>query len=134
LPAASAQDNEPGISRLRDEIRALDQRLRILTRRQELNQEAATSASASEAVVTAGAGGFSIGTPDRDYLLRLRANVQLDGRFYLSDGDDDTFLLRRVRPMVDVTLAKDFSARIMPDFAGSSPTLVDAYATYAFSP
>lgn len=134
LPPASAQDNATEIARLHEEIRELDQKLRILSRQQELKEEAATAGSSRNAVVSAGAGGFSIGTSDRDYLLRLRANVQADGRFYLSDGADDTFLLRRVRPIVDITLAKDFSARIMPDFAGSSPTLVDAYATYSFSP
>ncbi len=80
-PLAAA---EAGLTELRDQIRALEQKLLVLERRQELRDEAA--AASPPPIVVAGATGFSIAPADRKFQLRIRANLQADGRFFLGDN------------------------------------------------
>jgi len=133
-PAQSPGPASDEVRALREQIAALDQKLRILERKQELKDETATAAVATTPVIAAGAGGFSIASADKKYQLRIRGNIQADGRLYLSDGSADNFRMRRVRPSFEGVIAKDFNFRIMPDFAGSTLTLVDAFVGYQFSP
>lgn len=125
LPASAASDGE--IAALREQIRQLDQQLRVLERKQELKDETTTAA---------GAGGFSLTSGDKKHQLRIRANLQADGRFFIGDSinGNDTFLIRRLRPSFEGTLAEKYGFRLMPDFAGSTFTLLDAYVTYQHSP
>jgi phosphate-selective porin OprO/OprP len=98
---------------------------------------AAQPASAAEqaqtpregAEVRAGRDGFAVRSADGAFGLRLRGYLQSDSRFYLDDREDatDTFLLRRVRPILEGTLFRHFDFRVMPDFGGGAPTLQDAY-------
>lgn len=110
----------------------LEQRLAILERKQE-NADEAAAAKAKEAIkVTASAGdGFSIQNVDKSFLIKFRALVQADARFYTDDvvgTQVDQFLLRRVRPIFEGTLFRDFDFRLTPDFANNSATsLYDAY-------
>lgn len=74
--------------------------------------------------------GFFIQNQAGDYKLRLGGYTQLQGRFFLSDANGsntDQFLFRRVRPEMSGSLTKYVDFKIMPDFAGSSFTLFDAY-------
>jgi len=51
-------------------------------------------------------------------------------RFYTSQepaGASSTFVMRRVRPIFEGTLAKYYDFRIMPDFGGGNTTLYDAW-------
>lgn len=85
---------------------------------------------------TGGADGFLIQSESGDYRLQVRAYAHLDGRFY--PGDDralavDTFLLRRVRPIVAGTLARYFDFQIMPDFGGGTTVLQEAYLDVRYS-
>lgn len=114
-------------------LEQLDQEIRILKRQRELEQGAA-AAKAEKAkenpVLIAGKDGFGFKSADGNFSLRLRGYVQADGRFFFDDDTKvgtDRFLLRRVRPIVEGTLFKDFAFRIMPDFGGGSTTLQDAY-------
>jgi phosphate-selective porin OprO and OprP len=88
------------------------------------------AADAPTPVVSVGDKGFVLRTPDGAFQLKIRGFVQVDGRAYLADGNaplTDTFLLRRVRPYFDATIFDLFDVRIMPDFAGGTFTLFDAY-------
>ncbi|HKV09195.1 MAG TPA: porin [Thermoanaerobaculia bacterium] len=81
--------------------------------------------------------GFSLRSADGNFQLRLRGYVQADGRFFLDDEERpgvDTFLLRRVRPIFEGTLWKNFGFRIMPDFGGGQTVLQDAYLDIRFNP
>jgi len=72
---------------------------------------------------------------DSNFVLRLRGIVQLDSRTYLDDGGirgNDGFVLRRVRPIFEGTVYRDFQFRIQPDFAGSAATIRDAYLNYTY--
>lgn len=132
-PALAQDARDEEIRALREALRQLDQKVRLLERKQEIKDEAAAASPAP--TVAAGASGFSLTSADRKFQLRIRANVQADGRFYISDNveGNDTFLLRRVRPSFEGTVFEKFQFRIMPDFAPASVTLLDAYATYQHS-
>ena len=81
--------------------------------------------------------GFVLSSESGDFRLQLRGYVQFDGRFY--PGDDagaatDTFLLRRVRPILSGTVGKYFDFNLTPDFGGGSTVLQDAYIELRASP
>ena len=125
----------------------LEQRQRIVERKLELKQEADDAAAKEQAakakempIIKAGQDGFSLQSADGNFVLRLRGYVQADGRFY--PGDDannatDTFLLRRVRPIFEGTVFRDFDFRLMPDFgngANSTNIIQDAYVEWKYWP
>ena len=94
----------------------------------------AVAASVPEALVTADETGFAIKSADESFRLRIGGLIQADARFVIeSDGRDDashTFLLRRVRPILEGRIYDDFGFRIMPDFGGGNAVLQDAYLEY----
>ena len=71
-----------------------------------------------------------------DYTLQLGALIQVDGRFAIDDplnAVTDTFVLRRVRPILQGRVAKFLDFRLMPDFGNGSVVLYDAYFDTRFS-
>src|SRR5882762_2121654 len=110
---------EDDIEALKKQIQALDQKVRILERKQEFEREAGETQSKDAPRLTAGAEGFSFSSADTNFVLKLRGYVQADARFYVDDHipANDTFLLRRVRPIFEGTLFKHYDYRIMLDFA-----------------
>ncbi len=125
-------------STLESRVDALDQQLRILERLRELAADSAATAAKTRQSATANArDGFSLESADGHYSLKLRGYAQADGRFYPSDDADaisDNFLLRRARPILEVTVGQYFGFRVMPDFAGSQAALQDAYWEGRFDP
>lgn len=113
-------------------LRALEQEIAILKRQQEVKEEINQSKSAKQANVEYGAKGLVISSPDKEYQLKLRGYAQVDGRAFLGDDNNtgkDEIIARRLRPVIE-SKAGDFEFRLMPDFAGSSFKLFDAYADY----
>jgi phosphate-selective porin OprO and OprP len=131
--AAAAAEGESAPATLGD----LDQRLRILERRLELQQEE-TAAKAKEApVIAVNDKGASLKSASGDFEIKIRGLIQGDGRFFSSgvpSGTYDTFLLRTARPTIEGTLGKWIGFRFTPEFAGDSASIVDAYADLKFSP
>jgi phosphate-selective porin OprO/OprP len=87
--------------------------------------------------LTAGSEGFVLRSSSGDFRLQLRGYVHFDGRFF--SGDDgrlatDTFLLRRVRPIVAGTVGRHFEFQIMPDFGAGTTVLQDAWLDANYSP
>lgn len=81
--------------------------------------------------------GFVLQSDTGDYRLQLSALMQADGRFGVDDSDEllvDTFLFRRVRPILQGRLARYFEFNLQPDFAGSAVNLRTAYIETRFSP
>lgn len=75
---------------------------------------------------------FSIASEDGAHKLDVRGFVHVDARFF-PDGDNrNTFLVRRARPSIDAVVYKYFELRILPDFAGSRLSLLDAYVNFHF--
>ena len=74
--------------------------------------------------------GVSIEAADGENKLQLGGLVQMDGRFDVGDPTSTltgTFLLRRLRPILQGRFARSFEFRIMPDFGQGTTVLYDAY-------
>lgn len=79
---------------------------------------------------------FSIASADGQNVLRFGGLVQADGRYFADGTDraaDNTWLLRRVRPIMEATLYGLFEFRIMPDFGDGKAVLDDAYVAARFA-
>jgi phosphate-selective porin OprO/OprP len=114
-----------------------EQRLRVLERKLELQQEAQTTAAASAPVVRASPTRFAIQSADGANFVRLRGVLHIDGRHFEGDGSPataNTWLLRRVRPIVEGTFDNIYDFRITPDFGGGKAIVQDAYVTARFRP
>jgi phosphate-selective porin OprO and OprP len=122
---------------LRKEIEDQKQRLAILERKLELQQEATTSAAAAAPRITANASRFQFGSTDGANFVRLRGTLFADNRAYAGDSaaeTADTFLLRSVRPTIEGTFGGIYDFRFTPDFGGGRSIVVDAYAAARFNP
>ncbi|MBI2503480.1 MAG: porin [Candidatus Latescibacteria bacterium] len=119
-------------------FQALDQRVKILERLHELDQEAAAAKAKDTPVVSASSkDGFTLKSPDSSFKLKIGGYSQGDGRFWLGDekkARTNTFLLRRVRPQFDGTVGKYVDFRVMPDFGGGATVLYDAYLNFNYRP
>lgn len=137
-PQEQQEEAEEATPQTVDErIEELDQKIRVLERRDELEKEQAVEKAKTATNVTSGRDGFSFRSTDGAYQLKLRGYVHFDGRFFQEDDERpavDTFLLRRVRPIFEGTVFKSFDFRIMPDFGGGQTVLQDAYIDARFSP
>ena len=122
---------------LEEKVQELDQKIRILERKDELDKEQAAEKAKAATNATSGRDGFSLRSADGVYQLKIRGYVQFDGRFFSGDDErpaTDTFILRRVRPIFEGTVFKIFDFRIMPDFGAGTTVLQDAYLDARFSP
>jgi phosphate-selective porin OprO/OprP len=121
-----------------DQIQALDQKVRVLARERELDQEAAAAAAKAAPKLSVGSSGFIASSADSNFVFRLDGVIQVDSRTFFNDSaikSNDGFLLRRVRPIFQGTLYRDFDFKFTPDFAPSSgPTIFDAYGNYRYEP
>jgi phosphate-selective porin OprO and OprP len=131
--AAAGNDND----QLRREIEEQKQRLAVLERKLEIQQEAATTAAAATPRLTINASRFQIGTTDNSNFIRVRGTLHADNRVFGGDSvpeTADTFILRRVRPTIEGTFGGIYDFKFMPDFAGGRSIVVDAYAAARFNP
>jgi phosphate-selective porin OprO/OprP len=120
-PVEVQSDSPPSLTARLDE---LDQEIRILKRLRELAADSVTAATKDK-------------VSDGKYTLRFRGYFQSDGRFFPSTepvANVDNLLIRRARPIIEVTVARYFEFRLMPDFGGSSPSIFDAYWDGKFMP
>ena len=131
-PSAPAATNNAAL------VQDLDQRLRIQERRQELATEAAEAKAKEAPRLSLNDKGLTFSSADTNFVVKLRGILQLDARAFLGDNElsrgNDTFLVRRARPVVEATVYKDFDLLLVPDFGGSSPTIFDAYLNYKLAP
>ncbi|GAB3372420.1 porin [Lysobacter rhizosphaerae] len=116
----------------------LDQRLRVIERKLELQAEESAAKAAKEPVVSLSPKGLSVKSPASDGIeVKFKALVQADGRLYLDDEQlpqNDTLLLRRVEPTIEGTWGPLLGFRLQAQLAGDSATLNDAYLDLKFDP
>ncbi len=125
----------------------LDQQVRILGRKQEIQQEekaAEKEKEKSAATLVAGPQGFGIKSADNAFKLNFKGVLQVDSRFYNGTRASsppvpaaqtpDTFLIRRARPIIEGTLYDKYDFRLMPDFGVGKQQLFDAYLQASFLP
>ncbi|HEY2084342.1 MAG TPA: porin [Verrucomicrobiae bacterium] len=145
LAAASrvrADETTDAINELKQEIQALDQKVRVLERQKELDIEAAGAKAKEAPRLTVGNTGLSAASGDSNFVFQLHGVIQADNRTFFNDKDNhgrsiqgnDGFLLRRARPIFSGTLYKDFDFVFIPDFGGSSVQIFDAYLNYRYAP
>jgi phosphate-selective porin OprO/OprP len=132
--AAQAQEvsNEELLRRLEEQ----EQKILVLERKLEIQDEASASAKESAATVSAGPKGFGLRSADGKNQLRLRGTLHLDGR-YLPDDDAgviDSFQATRVRPTIEGTFGGIYDFRFTPDFGQGRSVIQDAYVTAKFNP
>jgi phosphate-selective porin OprO/OprP len=132
-PAAPAQ--EISAEALLQRIEQQEQKILVLERKLEIQDEAAASAKESTPTVSAGPKGFSLRSADGKHQLRLRGTLHLDGRYL--DGEDpggvvDSFQATRLRPIFEGTLAGIFDYKLMPDFGQGRTVIQDAYVNARF--
>ena len=122
---------------LRREVEEQKQRLAVLERKLELQEEAAKAAAATAPRLTINASRFQLGTPDNSNFVRIRGTLHTDNRVFSGDSvpeTADTFILRRVRPTIEGTFGGIYDFRFMPDFASGRTAIVDAYVAARFKP
>lgn len=122
------------LTQLREQLHALEQKLLVLERKQELKDEVTTAAAKAAPRLTASDGRVEIVSGDGATSLRLRGLVQADYRWYDAANDPaDTFLLRRARLIFEGKFNNLFSYVIQPELAGTIQIL-DANVNAAISP
>jgi phosphate-selective porin OprO/OprP len=139
---ARADATSDAIADLKQQIEALDQKVRILERQKELDNEAAETKAKDTPKITIGNNGFSAASADTNFVFQLHGLLQIDNRTFFNDRDNhnqpiqgnDGFILRRARPIFSGTVYKDFDFMFVPDFAGTSVQIFDAYLNYRYAP
>jgi phosphate-selective porin OprO/OprP len=109
----------------------------------EVEREPASERAAALPLVSLGLNGLIVRSADSNFLMNIHGYAQADARFYVQDHNpaNDTFLLRRVRPIIEGSIYNRFDYRLMADFGsgdvssstpGNNAILNDAYVNGRF--
>jgi len=131
---ASMQASPDDIEALERRLKADEQRLHELERKQREPQHAKPKASGG---VRWGPKGLALASADGSNVLRLGALIQADGRYFAdstTSSASNTWLLRRVRPILQGTLDDIYDFKLMPDFGGGKTIVQDALISARFKP
>jgi len=135
------ESNEPNITgtkTVEERLAELEQKQKVIERQLEIEREATAEKAKTAPVVTANIkDGFSIKSPDGDFSLRLRGLLQADSRSVSGkkgSTSDDTFLLRRLRPIFEGNIFKDIDFKFVPDFGSGTTAIQDAYLDFKYFP
>src|SRR3954470_17185714 len=137
VKALKAQQSPPAQTSTSTNVEALEQKVKVLERNRELDQEAAEARAKEAPSITVGNRGFGFKSADGDFGIQLRGVLQVDSRTFFNDAGvvgNDGLLLRRARPILQGTVFRDFDFVFVPDFGGSSPQIFDAYLNYRYNP
>jgi phosphate-selective porin OprO/OprP len=125
----TAADHEQRIRELEETIRQLNTDTRKLEVPEEERGKARPVAGYQD--------GFFVQSSDGSYQLKLGGYTHFDGRFFIDEENRDSttqFTFRRARLDFTGTVAKYFKFRLMPDFAGSSLVLQEAWVDATYLP
>ena len=136
---AASQDD---LNALREQIRQLDQKLRILERSQEIKDETAAADAKKQAKITFTDKGLGFASGDGANYLKLHGLLQADSRWFFGGkngpNNNDAFLIRRARLIFEGGFAKNYEYLLVPEFGGASGngtlTLLDAYINVNLKP
>lgn len=136
-PELALANDSSELEQLRALVQELDQKVRVLDRKNELAAEEAAAAKKSAPVLVAGDKGFGLKSADGNFEFKLRGLLQADNRTFFDDDDQqgrDEYLLRRVRPTFEGTVFGKYDFRFTPDFAPNAANVQDAYINARFTP
>ncbi len=125
------------VKSLRDQIEQLDQKLKILERKEALQKDEADGKAKEAPKITLGENGFSMSSANGDFAIRFGGQLQLDSHTFFADGGiigNDGFILRRARPILAGTVYRDFDFYFMPDFGLNQVQIFDAWLNYRYTP
>jgi phosphate-selective porin OprO/OprP len=118
-------------------VEQLEQQVKGLQREKELADEAAETKAQKTPIITIGEQGFSFASADGKFGAQLKGLLQVDSRTFFDDAGikgNDTFGLRRVRPILQGTVFRDFDFIFVPEFAPSTgPQIFDAWVNYKYN-
>ncbi len=131
-------DDSDELAKLRAQIEELDQKIKVLDRKNEIAEEEAAAKKKDSAVVKASADGFGIQSADGNFKLNIKGQFQANGRSYINgisggttsvnqQNTPDTYFLRQVRPIFSGTLFKNYDFLFVPDFGQGKTVIQDAY-------
>lgn len=133
---AAQQDSTPPAS-VEERLRELDQEVRILKRRREMERDSVVATPKNRPQAIADKSGFWLRSADGKFTLHLGGYIQADSRTFLEAtavGLNNTFLLRRARLLLEGTVFEFFDFRLLPDWGGGTAVIQDAYVTGRVSP
>jgi phosphate-selective porin OprO/OprP len=111
--------------------------VRSVTAQQDTARTDTTRSVDGRASFSADRDGFWLRAADGKFALHLGGYIQADSRTFLDDAAGrltNTFLLRRVRPLIEGTVFQYFDYRILPDWGGGSAVLQDGYVVAKVRP
>jgi phosphate-selective porin OprO/OprP len=130
LLRAAADDTDAEIKALREQIRRLDERLHQLEQKQQLKEQEAAAVAKAAPKIAITDKGFTFAAGDGANSVSIRGLVQLDSRLFFGDGGgvvNNSFVLRRARPIVEGTFGKIYSFQFVSEFGGTgAPSILDA--------
>ena len=132
-----ADSADPELQALREQVQALEQQLKALAHQIDVREKAAATAAAAAPKVSVTDKGVTLASADNANSLRIRSLVQLDSRLFFNDGGgvvNNGFVLRRARLIAEGTFAKNYSFQLVPEFGGSSVSILDANFSVAVDP
>jgi phosphate-selective porin OprO/OprP len=119
-------------------VQELEQKVTMLEQEREADKAAAEAKTKEAPKIVVGSEGFALISPRGDFNLQLKGLLQVDSRTFFHDAGivgNDTFLIRRLRPIIQGTVFRDFDFLFVPDFGGGTgPQLFDAYINYRYNP
>jgi len=125
------------LAALRAQVQQLEQQLKVLSRKLEIQDEAAAAAGPTTPKITANDKGITIASADNANFLKFGGLVQLDSRLFFNDGGgvaNNQFTLRRARLISQGQFAKNFGYQLVTEFGGSAVSIQDANFTVNVSP
>jgi len=142
--AAQGQET-PDVKVLLKRIEELESKVKIMERNREVDQETAEEKVKQSPTVSLSGDGLVVKSANSNFVAYVHGYAQMDGRFYpgVNNAPNDTFLLRRVRPILEGTVYEKFDYRLMLDFgsgngssssSGNNALLNDAYLNARFDP
>ena len=131
LPASTADPGQeaaqPGDPQTTDQkLQQLQEQVDQLARKLQATDEK----NKSTAKVSADLTGFTIQSSDRNFLLKIGADLQADSRMNVAEGSGsavDSIVLRRIRPTFSGTVFQYVDYFFRPDFGMGSTIIYDAY-------
>lgn len=143
--ASAAPADAADLQALREQVQALEKQLQALAHQIEIKEAAAEAAAAAVAAapaptapkITINDKGFTFASADNANALKIRGLAQLDSRLFFNDGGgvvNNGFVLRRARIIAEGTFDKNYSFQLVPEFGGSSVSILDANFSVAVDP
>src|SRR6185437_9971092 len=86
---ALADETADAINELKQEIQALDQKVRVLERQKEIDTEAADAKAKETPRITVGNDGLSVNSADSNFVFQLHGQVQVDSRTFFGDRNNN---------------------------------------------